>query len=197
VILHLVMTAAAASMPPIEECGGNPQFDRLRTAFSDAVKARDIARLAALASDLIEMDDAGEERGKARLIELMRGELGPDYWRALDPVIEAGCIETDVHIMMPAYATLLNGEDMVVASAKEPIRATPSAKGKIKGYARWERVDRNYGDSGPDYWHVKLRSGRTGYIRSERVYSNYSPFAVFEQVDGQWRLTVLRLIPAD
>lgn len=183
-------------MPPVEECGGDPAFAWVRAEFAVAVKTRDPAKLAAIAADTILMDDASEEKGKARLIEMMTGELGPDYWRWLAPVVEAGCLDGERFRALPAYATVLAEEEMVVAGAKEPIRDGPSDTAKIKGYASWERVDKNFADSGPFYWHVKLRSGRTGYIRSERIYSNYSPYAVFERQDGQWRLTLLRLIAA-
>ena len=86
---------------------------------------------------------------------------------------------------------------MIVAGAREPIRAGPEENAKILGYARWEWVDHNFADSGPFYWRVRLRSGRVGYIRSERIYSTYSPFAQFERRDGKWQLVMLRLIPAD
>lgn len=190
--------AAAISLLPIEECSGDPGFMKVRAQFAAAVKARDPQLLAQIASDDVAMDEEGFYEGKAKLVEMMTGELGPDHWRDLGPVVEAGCIDSESVRIMPSFARQLSGEDeMVVASAKEPIRATPSDKGRVKGYARWERVTENIGDSGPFYWHVKLASGRVGYVRSERVYSNYSPFAVFERRDGRWQLAALRLIAAD
>lgn len=189
--------AAAIGLPPKDECTGDPVFDRVRAEFVAAVKARDSRRLAALASDDVGMDDEGFDKGPARLIEMMGEERGADFWRELGPVAEAGCSAGDSGRVLPYFASGFSGEEMVIAAAKEPIRAAPSDTATITGYAKWEWVDHNFGDSGPFYWHVRLRSGRTGHVRSERVYSNYSPYAAFEYRDGRWLLTLLRLIPAD
>ena len=189
--------AAAIGLPPKEECGGDPGFDRVRVEFVAAVKARDAGRLAALASDDVKMDDEGFDKGPARLIEMMGEERGADFWRELEPVAESGCSAGENGRVLPYFATAFTGDEMLVAAAREPIRAGPSDKAKIKDYAKWEWVDHNFADSGPFYWHVRLRSGLTGYVRSERVYSNYSPYAAFEYRDGRWQLTLLRLVPAD
>lgn len=195
-IIPLVL-AVGLSLPPVEQCGGDPAFNQVRAAFADAVRKRDAAKLAAIASDDIRLGEIGEDKGPARLRKLIGGEFGPDYWRELEPLLDGGCSATQDSRTVPSFATRLEGEDMIVAGAREPIRAAPSKKARIIGRASWARVDHNYGDSGPFYWHVRLRSGRTGYIRSERIYSSYSPYALFEQRDGRWRLTMLRLIPAD
>ena len=195
-ILALAVVAAM-SMPPVEECGGDPTFDKVRAIFVAAVKARDPGALAEIAADDVALDDIGEDKGVARLREIMSGERGADFWRMLEPAADGGCSGGAGGRILPSFAAQLSGEEMVVAAAREPIRASPSAKAKVKGYARYEWVAHNFADSGPFYWHVKLRSGRTGYIRSERIYSDLSPYAGFERRIGQWRMTKLRLVPAD
>lgn len=195
---YWLAAAVAVSLVPIEECQGDPDFVSVRAIFETAVKMRDVKLLADISSDHVAMDEEGFYEGKAKLVEMMNGDMGPDYWRAIEPVIEAGCLDGESFRIMPSLAKQLTAdEEMVVAAENEPIRATPSATGKIEGYARWEVVTTNLGDSGPDYWHVELKSGRIGYVRSERIYSNYSPFAVFERHDGGWQLAALRLIAAD
>ena len=192
-----MLAATLAGLPPVEQCTGDPAFDKVRAEFAAAVKARDARQLAALASDDVAMDDEGFDKGPARLVEMMAGERAADFWRELAPVTEAGCSAGEGGRIVPSYAVQFTGDEMLVAAAREPIRAEPSDQARITGYAKWEWVDQNFADSGPDYWHVKLRSGRIGYIRSERIYSNYSPYAAFERRDRQWRMTRLRLIPAD
>lgn len=191
--------AAALRLPPIEQCEGDPSFSAVRAEFVAAVRARDARRLASLASDQILMDEEGYHKGPASLIELMSGERGQDFWRELAPVTEGGCTAGDDGRVLPSFLPRLTegDEPMIVAGAREPIRAGPEPDAKILGYARWEWVDHNFADSGPFYWHVRLRSGRSGYIRSERIYSTYSPFAEFQRRDGKWQLVMLRLIPAD
>ena len=198
-MIELVVMAAVLRLPPVEECKGDPAFDSVRAEFAAAVKARDARRLAALASADVLMDEEGYYKGPASLVDLMNGERGPDYWRDLQPVPEGGCSAGDDGRVLPSFLPRLVGGDepMIVAGAREPIRAGPDADSKILGYARWEWVDHNFADSGPFYWHVRLRSGRTGYIRSERIYSTYSPYAEFRRSDGKWQLVMLRLIPAD
>lgn len=191
--------AAAMSLPPVEECKGDPAFDKVRAEFVAAVKTRDARRLASLASADVLMDEEGYYKGPERLVEMMSDERGQDFWRELEPVTEGGCNAGEEGRVLPSFLPRLIGGDepMIVAGAREPIRAGPEPDSKILGYARWEWVDHNYGDSGPFYWHVRLRSGRIGYIRSERIYSTYSPYAAFELRDGKWQLVMLRLIPAD
>ena len=189
---------AALSLPPVEECGGDPAFAAIRAQFAAAIRARDPVMLAAIASDDVGLDDIGEDKGIPRLIEMMSKERGQDFWRHLEPAIEGGCSDGENGRVLPSFATRLSGEEeMVVASAREPIRAAPENDAKILGHASWEWVEHNFGDSGPFYWHVRLRSGRVGYVRSERIYSSFSPYSVFELRGGQWKLVMLRLIPAD
>lgn len=191
--------AAALRLPPVEECKGDPAFDTVRAEFVAAVKARDARRLASLASADVAMDEEGFYTGAERLIEMMSDERGPDFWRDLQPATEGGCSAGEIGRVLPSFLPRLTegDEPMIVAGAREPIRAGPSGDAKILGYARWEWVDRNFADSGPFYWHVRLRSGRIGYIRSERIYSPFSPFAEFQRRDGKWQLVMLRLIAAD
>jgi len=189
--------AAAMSMPPVEECGGDPAFDQVRAKFIAAVKGRDVGVLAGIAADDVGLDDIGEDKGVARMRDMMSGEQGADFWRMLEPAADGGCSGGAGGRILPSYATRLTGEEMVVAAAREPIRAGPSAEARVKGFALYEWVALNFADSGPFYWHVKLRSGRIGYIRSERIYSNISPYAAFERQGRQWRMTKLRLVPAD
>jgi hypothetical protein len=190
--------AAALSLPPVEECGRDAAFAKVRAQFAEAVRERDVEALAGLASDDVALDDIGEDRGPARLREMMREERGADFWRELEPLAEGGCALREGERILPSFATKLSGEEeMIVAAAHEPIRSGSEPDSKIIGRAKWEWVEQNYADSGPFYWHVRLRSGRVGYIRSERIYSAYSPYAAFALRDGRWRMTALRLLPAD
>ena len=195
----LLATAAALALPPVEQCTGDPAFDEVRAEFVAAVKARDASRLASIASEDVAMDEEGFYEGRARLVEMMSDERGQDFWRELEPLTEGGCSSAEKGRVLPSFLPgLVEGDEpMIVAGAREPIRAGPEVDAKILGYATWEWVDHNFADSGPFYWHVRLRSGRVGYIRSERIYSPFSPFAEFQRRDGKWKLVMLRLIAAD
>ena len=193
-----LLAVAATALPPVEQCRGDAGFDAVRAQFVKAVRMRDSAMLAAISSDDVGVDDIGLDQGHAKLREWMSGEFGERFWPELEPAIEGGCSESEGKRVLPSFATRLSGdEEMIVAAPREPIRAAPSDDAKILGYAKWEWVDHNFADSGPFYWHVRLRSGRIGYIRSERIYSALSPYAEFERRDGKWQLVTLRLIPAD
>ena len=197
-MLEAIALAAAISLPPVEECKGDPAFNKVRAEFVAALKVRDTRRLASLASEDVTMDDEGFYEGPARLIEMMSDERGQDFWRELEPLAEGGCAKGETERLLPSFAAKLSGdEEMIVAAADEPLRSGPEPDSKIIGRAKWEWVDHNFGDSGPFYWHVRLRSGRIGYIRSERIYSSFSPYAAFALRDGEWKLVTLRLIPAD
>ena len=197
-MIGMVALAAALSLPPGDECKGDPAFQKVRAEFAAAVKARDPRRLAALASTDVAMDEEGFYTGQAKLIEMMSDERGQDFWRELGPAADGGCSAEEGSRVLPYFASRISGDDeMIVAGAREPIRAGPEDDARILGHASWEWVDHNYADSGPFYWHVRLRSGRIGYVRSERVYSFYSPFAEFQRRDGKWQLVLLRLIAAD
>jgi hypothetical protein len=197
-MIEAVALAVALSFPPVDECKGDAAFDKVRAEFIAAVKARDVRRLAGLASADVAMDEEGIHKGPARLIEMMSDERGQDFWRELSPATDGGCSAGEGGRLLPSFASRIRGdEEMVVAGAREPIRAAPDPDAKILGYAKWDWVDHNFGDSGPFYWHVQLRSGRVGYVRAERVYSFYSPYAAFELRGGKWQLVMLRLIPAD
>ena len=197
-MIALFAMAAALALPPVEQCGGDPAFKHVRAKFVEAVRKRDPAMLAAISSDDVGVDDIGLDIGHAKLREWMSGEFGDRFWPELEPLIEGGCSEAEGKRVLPSFAMRLSGdEEMIVAAPREPIRAAPSGDARILGHARWEWVDHNFADSGPSYWHVRLRSGRIGYIRSDRIYSAYSPYAAFEKRDGKWKLVMLRLIPAD
>jgi hypothetical protein len=194
----LLALAAALSLPPVEQCAGDPSFDAVRAQFLEAVRKRDSAMLAGIAAENVALDDIGEDKGPSRLREMMGEERGADFWRMLEPLAEGGCARGEGERILPSFVSRLSGgEEMIVAGPSEPIRIGPDAGSRIIGHAKWEWVDHNFADSGPFYWHVRLRSGRTGYIRSERIYSSYSPYARFALRDGRWRMTALRLIPAD
>lgn len=196
--MGLLALAVALSLPPVEQCGGDAAFDKVRAQFVEAVSKRDSEMLAAIAAADVALDDIGEDKGLARLREMMGEERGADFWRMLEPLAEGGCAKRESERILPSFVSRLSGEEeMIVAGPGEPIRSGPDAKAKIIGHAKWEWVEHNFADSGPFYWHVRLRSGRTGYIRSERIYSNYSPYAAFALCDGKWKLVRLRLIPAD
>lgn len=115
--------AAAMSMPPVEECGGDPAFDQVRAKFIAAVKGRDVGALAEIASDDVGLDDIGEDKGIARMRDMMSGERGDDFWRMLEPAADGGCSGGAGGRILPSFAARISGEEMLVAAAREPIRA--------------------------------------------------------------------------
>ena len=191
----LVLASATPHvLPPVERCGGDPEFTRVRSQLVKAVAARDFRGLAALMSDDVRISFGGG-LGKQAFTQRWTGSDGDRelLWKELAKAMRLGCAKAvdgagKEDRSMPAM--FVTGDDFDgfstwVALPGAVIHSRPKASASIRTrLAAWtvlENVEHDGGD-----W-IEL-PGR-GYVATSQARSLLDYRIVFGRRDGNWRIT--------
>jgi hypothetical protein len=197
-LTELLLMLAASTVPlkqmPVDECGRDKSFAAFRQQLSQVAKRRDFpALLRMTASDVTyEMEDApGSREG---FVRKFRNGRDPKFWTELSTVMRLGCrMADDVAWMGSVPDGLFDRDDpayyVLVVVPGAALRAQPRSNARIVAKLAWDVVELLDDGSG-SFVHVKLRDGRTGYMRHEHVRDQFAdPAASFEKRKGKWLLT--------
>lgn len=198
--LGLAGTATAATLPPRDDCLRLDGYFSLRQELEAAVKARDAARLLALASDTIEWS-FGNEPGKAGFAKAWKLDSGDGraspIWAELDRILPLGCGIEQGGFALPwlytAEFTPPNGADpfsaSVVVGNGVALRQAAANDGAVLARLSWELVERLV-DGDPAGW-VKVRTagGQTGFVRKDYIRSSTDHRAGFTRREGRWQMS--------
>ena len=197
-LTELLLMLAASTVPlkqmPVDECGKDRSFAAFRQQLKQVVKRRDFpALLGMTASDVTyEMEDApGSREGFRRKF---RNGRDPRFWTELSIAMRLGCgMADDLAWMGSVPDGLFDREDpayyVLVVVPGAALRAQPRSNARIAARLAWDVVEL-LDDGEAIFAHVKLRDGRTGYVRREELRDQFAdPAASFEKRKGKWVLT--------
>ena len=191
----LALAAATPHLlPPVERCGGDPGFTRLRSQLWKAVAARDLRGLAALMSDDVRISFGGG-LGKEAFSQKWTGSASDRelLWKELAKGMRLGCAKAvdgagKEYRVMPAM--FVTGDDFDgfstwVALPGAVIRSRPKASAPIRTRLAAWRVLENVEHDGGDWIELPGR----GYVTVTQARSLLDYRIVFGRRAGQWRIT--------
>ena len=191
--------ANAAALPvstgrfaPLDTCNRLSGAAAFRAALASAVRRRDGAALAALASPTIRLD-FGDGAGTAELRRRLAGAEGRKLWRELDRILLLGCAVQAGNLVMPSVFAHDFGETdpfdvMLVTGARVPLLARPSATARPLRLLSWIMVSPvSADDFEKPFRRVRLGS-RTGYVETAKLRSALDYRLVVSRTRGAWKI---------
>lgn len=177
---------------PRDDCAAAPGWPAFRKALVSAIRARDGAALAALASPDITLDyggGSGIEELKKRLADPER-----QLWAELGAILPLGCAVEGGLAAMPWVFWNVPGDvdsysAMVVTG--DDVALLDSPKGKDKGNVGWFIVNIDPMDYNPDarFTPVRLDNGDKGWVETARLRSLLDYRLIAEPKNGKWQIT--------
>ncbi len=185
--------AAAAKLPPADECGAEPRFHAFRTELADAVARRDSRLLLRVVSDDVKFS-FGDDHGKAGFIANWKldQEASSPIWAELAEVLRLGCFREKDYAASPyLFGRMPEGHDpfetVVATRPGAAVHAEPRAASKVIARLDWDVLTSK--DAGAKPWvKVQLPTGE-GFVRADEVRSPIDYRAIFEKKNGRWMLT--------
>ena len=183
---------AGIAYAPQDDCASAPGWPAFRKALVAAIRARDAAALAALASADVTLDYGGGS-GTA---ELQKRLADPErqLWQELESLLPLGCaVEGGLAAMPWVFWNVPEDADsytaMVVTGENVPLRDTP--KGKVLGNVSWFIVNIDPMAFKPDAktTRVTLGNGDKGWVETEKLRSLLDYRLIAEPKDGSWLIT--------
>lgn len=202
-VFALALAAPALAAPqivaPVDAAKDDPELAALFETLTRAAEARDFAPFeAAMTADATASfgGDEGPE-GFRRAYEIE----SPDspFWSAFTEALALGAVEAEPGLVYAPYlaGTLPDDADpylsVVAIGAKTLLYAEPKEGAAVVAdvtHQVLEQIDIEPADlekTGPDYVHVKADAG-TGYVKAGEVRSPLDHRAVFQKIDGTWKL---------
>lgn len=188
--------APKGTYAPRDDCGELQGAYAFRTALADAVVARDVDAMVALADPEIKLDFGGAGGHEEFRREL--SEPGWNLWPALEALLPLGCaVNSRDGITLPWYFAQDFGDldsfsAMIVLGEDVPLRAAAGAESRVLTRLSWDTVELDLdefdGELGP-VARVKARDGTVGYVASENLRSLIDYRLIAERSDGQWKIT--------
>lgn len=181
---------------PRDECAGLPGADAFREALAQAVEARDVEGLAALAASDVKLDFGGGA-GTGELRARLDGE-GASLWQELDALLALGCAaDGRSSITLPWYfAQEIDSVEpaggMIVTGENVPLLLEPDAGSDVLEGISWDAVELVDGLA-PEapFQHVETAKGKRGYIATASLRSLLDYRLLASSRDGKWSITSL------
>jgi len=194
----LLMAASPVRLPPVDRCGGDPQFSQFRSQLESVVKARDFDGLLALMSDDVRVTFGGRygHEGFRQFWSNGAGER-QKLWKELDAATSLGCATAvdgrgvEYRAMPAMFVTAggLDGFSTWVALPGARLRARPQAGAPVRMRLPAWTVLHEEDWSGGDWVPVRTPKGRKGYVAADELRSIIDYRLVFGRRQGQWRVT--------
>jgi hypothetical protein len=186
----------AGKYAPRDECGALPGARAFREKLAAAILARDAEAIAGMASEDVRLGFGGDD-GRKRFLARLKAPDGK-LIDALAELLPLGCVATDGGgLTIPwVFAQDMGDIDsysaMLVTGVDVPLRASAKADAAAMERVSWDVVTLT-GSLRPDaaFQQVRTRSGKTGYMASDRLRSllDYRLLAV--RNGDAWRITAL------
>jgi len=187
------LAAAATRLPPIDQCKGDPAFDRFRSELQSAVAREDADELIALMDDKVLLTFGGRQgKDQFRSFWLANPAERAKLWRELRDVLSLGCAIEDESRVFPSMFVQtdgLDGFETWIARPGARLRAKPSVKAPVVAKLSWHVLTETGSWDGGDWIAVRTGAGRRGYVhrRAARSPIDYRLFA--ERRGEDWRIT--------
>ena len=183
---------AGIAFAPQDDCATAPGWPAFRKSLVTAVRARDRAALAALASPDVTLDYGGG----SGVGELQKRLAAPDrqLWEELDALLSLGCaVEGGLAAMPWVFWNVPEDADsytaMIVTGENVPFRDGP--KGEELGNAGWFIVNIDPMAYKPDAktTRVTLDNGDKGWIETAKLRSLLDYRLIAEPKEDGWQIT--------
>lgn len=177
---------------PRDDCEAAPGFTTFRKALVSAIRARDGAALATLASPDITLDYGGG----SGIEELQKRLADPErqLWSELGAILPLGCaVEGGLAAMPWVFWNVADDVDSYSAMmvTGDDVALLDSPTGKDKGNVGWFIVTIDPMDYNPDaqFTRVRLDNGDKGWVETAKLRSLLDYRLIAEPKDGKWRIT--------
>ena len=190
---------APAQLLPVDEASRQPEFFTFRARLQTAVAARDADAVVAMADPNIKLGFGGDDGAELLRASLMAADAAP-YWREIASVLAlGGAFKGDDSFRAPYFfAKWPDGADGfecgVIVGRSVNVRREPRADAAVVASASYDIVQHMVAGAGnpPEGWAaVELSNGTKGFVRADFLGGPTGLRALFNRVNGQWRLTAL------
>lgn len=201
-LLAAPVLAEEMKLKPVDQAGRDPAFAKFRTAMLDAVRRRDVDQVVAQADPEIKLSFGGDY-GRETFRDLLTGTAewqGEPYWAELQRVLELGGVFMDTNSFCTPYVACLDVpgcpdcdpyETIFTLSGDAVARTAPAADAPVAARLSYDvlRLDTETEHEG-EWIPVFLPDGSRAYVSGPDFRMSIDYRALFEKVDGKWRMTV-------
>lgn len=194
--LHATLAAGqVGKLLPVDEAARDPEFFAFRAQLQAAVARHDAEAVLAAVDPSIRTS-FGTGGGIADLRKKWNLS-GADsrLWDELGTVLAFGGAFREGGLFAAPYVFARwpdrfdSFEHVAVLGKNVRVRAAPGSQGRILTALSFDVVRLAAPATDSEWTRIKLRDGRTGYISSRYVRSPVDYRALFNKVDGRWRMT--------
>lgn len=194
-LMALVMAAAPAKLPPVDQCSRDAGFKAFHSSLKQAVTKRDGPALMKLVAPDV-LVNFGGDNGRASFAKQWEvGSAKSDIWKQFDAILPLGCVRVEQARVIPSLAGQFDYDDdadvfelAVVVSAAAKLRKTSAANGDVMATLSWDVV-RPIANEGETQTKVRLKDGREGWLWTKEVRSPIDYRATIEKRKGKWMIT--------
>lgn len=194
------VAAAPMIVPPSDAAKDDPALAALFDTLVKAAADRDFAPFEAAMTPTATASFGGDEGPEGFRRAYGIGEADSPFWAGFTEAVELGALQLEPNLV---YAPYLAGGlpeeadpylSIVAIGAKTELYKAPKDGAPVIAdvtHQVLEQIDIEPEDLAktPEGWvHVKADAG-VGYVKAEETRSALDYRAVFEKIDGQWRLT--------
>lgn len=188
-----------AQLLPIDEASRQLDFFTFRARLQTAVAARDVDAVIAAADPNIRLGFGGDD-GAKRLRERLSAADAAPYWRVIARVLAlGGAFKGEDSFHAPYYyANWPDAADSyecgVIIGRAVNVRREPRTDAAIVASVSYALVGQSTAvpaNPAERWTAIDLRDGREGYVLADYVGSPLDLRALFNRVNGRWRLTAL------
>lgn len=201
VLTALLLLASPAAdrprLPPVDQCAARPGFEAFRKELLGVIARKDVKGLLALTDHKVMLSFGGEAgHAEMRTMWELDKPATSGIWTELAEALRLGCAFADGVAIAPAMMSTLPNEfdafETAVVVKPVTLRKAPDAKAQPIELLNWDVLSVDEGIDELGGWtKVKLKDGRTGFVRSDAIRSPIDYRALFRRVEGKWRLTAL------
>jgi hypothetical protein len=186
----------------VDQASRNPEFSAFHKALLDAVRRRDTDYVVDRASPDIKLS-FGDDYGQDTFREWLSGaedELGEQYWRELQTVLEFGGVFMEDGAFCTPYLSCMDVpgcpecdpyETVFVTKANAVARSQPDEAGEVAAKLSWNVLQLDYDVEAAEGWYpVKLPDGQSGFVAYDDARMAIDYRARFEKTAEGWRMTV-------
>ena len=199
-VAALVLAAAAPTLlPPVERCGGDPEFTAVRTRLEQIIQKQDIDGLLSLMAQNVRVTFGGRYGREDFRRHWGRSKDQSQLWKELHQATKLGCAtavdgQGKEYRAMPAMFVTggdLDGFATWVALPGAMMRARRSPKASVRiRLPAWTVLDEVDHDGGP-WIEARTPKGHRGFVATAQARSIIDYRIVFGRRDGEWKITAL------
>ena len=197
-VAFVLAAAAPVRLPPVDQCGGDAQFNLTRHELERVVEAKDLDGLLALMSDDVRVSFGGRfgREGFRRHWTSTPRDRGL-LWKELGRALRLGCAKAvdgsgKEYRAIPAMFVTggdLDGFSTWVSLPGAMLRSGPSAGAPAEmRLPAWTVLDEVEHDGG-SWIAVRTPKGRRGFVSTAQARSLLDYRIIFGRRDGKWRIT--------